>query len=157
MAGVRIEPVDFEHPDAVRLCEQQRVELAERYGRPDSELGGPPDPDQIRVFLIARDPDSGEAVGCGGLRPLDDRAGEVKRMYVVPARRRGGVAGQVLRALERHARDLGWATLRLETGDRQPDAIAFYERHGYRPIPTFGGYAGAAGSVCFERDLSELD
>ncbi|HEY7048029.1 MAG TPA: GNAT family N-acetyltransferase [Jatrophihabitantaceae bacterium] len=153
---MRIEPVDFEHPDAVKLCERQRVELAERYGRPDSEPGGPPSADEIRVFLIARDPDTGEPVGCGGLRPLDHRVGEIKRMYVVPARRRGGVAGQVLRALERHARDLGWATLRLETGDRQPDAIAFYARHGYRLIPAFGVYAGAAGSVCFERDLSDL-
>ena len=64
MAGVRIEPVDFDHPDAVRLCERQRVELAERYGGPDSEPGGPPAIDEIRVFLIARDPESGEAVGC---------------------------------------------------------------------------------------------
>jgi hypothetical protein len=43
--------------------------------------------------------------------------------------------------------------LKLETGTEQPDAMAFYERHGYRRIPNFGHYAGSELSVCYERAL----
>ena len=74
-------------------------------------------------------------------------------MYVRPERRGTGAAQAVLDALEAHARATGWTHLRLETGVRQPEAIAFYTRAGYRPIPNFGPYAGEATSVCFERAL----
>ena len=148
-----IQLVDYGHPDAVRLCEQQRAELAERYGTPDSEPGGPPAAHEMQIFVLARDAVTGEPLGCGGLRALGDSLGEIKRMYVVPAQRRNGVAGQVLHALEGHAVELGWTTLRLETGALQPDAIAFYERHGFRRIARFGPYVADELSVCFERDL----
>jgi putative acetyltransferase len=75
-------------------------------------------------------------------------------MYVVPERRRAGVAGALLAALEAEARRRGWTLLRLETGTEQPDAMAFYERYGYYRIPNFGHYADSTLSVCYERALS---
>jgi len=150
---MRIQLVDYGHPDAMRLREEQRAELAERYGTPDSEPGGPPAAHEMQVFVLARDAATGEPLGCGGLRALGDSVGEIKRMFVVPAQRRNGVAGQVLQALERHAVERGWTALRLETGALQPDAIAFYERHGYARIARFGPYVADELSVCFERDL----
>jgi GNAT superfamily N-acetyltransferase len=153
LADLRIEPVPFDHPDAVALRTAQRAELAERYGTPDSEPGPAPTAADTTVFLLARAA-SGEAVGCGALRALGDGTGEVKRMYVVPARRRSGVAGAVLAALEAEAGRRGWTVLKLETGTEQPDAMAFYERHGYRRIPNFGHYAGSELSVCYERELT---
>ena len=101
--------------------------------------------------------DAGTALGCGALRALDSDAAELKRMYVVPDARGRGVATALLAALEGVARDRGWATLRLETGPRQPEAIALYTRAGYRPIEAFGAYAGApeAGdSVFYERRIA---
>jgi GNAT superfamily N-acetyltransferase len=139
------------HPDADELRAAQRVEIAARYGRPDSEPGVAPSAGDIAHFVVAYDPD---AVGCGGLRRLDDRTGEIKRMYVRAERRGTGVAGAVLTALETHARELGWTRLRLETGDQQPDAVAFYTRAGYTPIPRFGAYAAEPSSLCFERELA---
>ena len=153
MLGVLIEPVPWEHPDAEDLRAAQRAEIARRYGRPDSEPGVAPSAADIAYFVLARDPVSTQAVGCGGLRRLSATAGEIKRMYVRPERRGTGVATAVLDALEAHARTLGWTHLRLETGSAQPDAVAFYRRQGYRPIPTFGAYAGVADSLCFERVL----
>lgn len=150
---IRIETVPFDHPDAAALRTAQRVELTARYGTPDSEPGPAPTVADTTVFLLARDPD-GVAVGCGGLRALGPDAGEVKRMYVLPARRRGGVAGVILAALEEEAGRRGWTHLRLETGTEQPDAIAFYERHGYHRIPNFGHYADSTISVCYERALT---
>jgi GNAT superfamily N-acetyltransferase len=81
---------------------------------------------------------------------------ELKRMYVVPDARGRGVATALLSALEGAARDRGWTTLRLETGPRQPEAIALYTRAGYRPIEAFGAYTGApeaADSLFYERSL----
>jgi GNAT superfamily N-acetyltransferase len=144
--------VPWEHPDAEALRAAQRVEIAERYGRPDSEPGAAPTAGDIAHFVVAYSAD-GDPVGCGGLRRLDPASGEVKRMYVVPAARGTGVAPAVLAALEEYARSAGWTHLRLETGDRQPDAVRFYTRAGYRPIPRFGAYADEPASLCFERAL----
>jgi GNAT superfamily N-acetyltransferase len=153
VADLRIEAVSFDHPDAVALRAAQRAELTERYGTPDSEPGPAPTAADTTVFLIARD-GAGVPAGCGALRELGDAVGEVKRMYVAPARRRSGVAGAVLAALEAEAARRGWTTLKLETGTEQPDAMAFYERHGYRRIPNFGHYTDSELSVCYERELS---
>jgi GNAT superfamily N-acetyltransferase len=144
--------VPWEHPDAEALRAAQRVEIAERYGRPDSEPGAAPTAGDIAHFVVAYSAD-GDPVGCGGLRRLDPASGEVKRMYVVPERRGSGVAAAVLAVLEEHARTLGWTRLRLETGNAQPDAVAFYTKHGYRPIPRFGPYAAEPTSRCFEKPL----
>ncbi|MFH9210651.1 GNAT family N-acetyltransferase [Streptomyces globisporus] len=147
-----IEPVAWDHPDAVMLRARQRAEMAERYGTPDSESGSAPSASDIAVFVVAR-ADDGTAVGCGGLRALDARSGEVKRMFVVPDRRGTGVAPAVLAALEQWAQERGWTRLRLETGPAQPDAVRFYTRSGYRRIPNFGAYAQVPDSLCFERLL----
>ncbi|MGY1916907.1 hypothetical protein [Blastococcus sp. SYSU DS0973] len=63
----------------------------------------------------------------------------------------------VLAGLEDAARARGWTTLRLETGPRQPEAIALYSGAGYRPIGAFGHYVGdpdAEHSLFFERVLA---
>ena len=147
-----VSAVDWDDADAATLRSAQRAEIAERYGRTDSEPGAPPSAADIAHFVVASDAD-GTPVGCGGLRRLDAATGEIKRMYVVPSRRGTGVAAAVLEALEAHARSLGWTHLRLETGDGQPDAVAFYTKHGYLPIPRFGPYADEPTSHCFEKPL----
>ena len=134
------------------LRSAQRAELDTRYGSDDHEPGAAPSAADIDVFLIAATA-GGEAIGCGALRQLDARSAEVKRMYVEPASRGSGVAAALLRSLEEAARARGWTTLRLETGPAQPDAIRFYEREGYRPIPLYGVYVGSDLSLCYERAL----
>ncbi|MFI5931680.1 GNAT family N-acetyltransferase [Actinoplanes sp. NPDC051494] len=143
-------PWDDPAGSALRLA--QRAELDERYGSDDHEPGTAPSAADIDLFLVALD-DRGVLMGCGALRRLDRVAAEVKRMYVTPGARGSGVATALLRALESAAVDRGWTTLRLETGPAQPDAIRFYEREGYRPIPLFGPYVGSDLSVCYEREL----
>ncbi|MBR8740864.1 GNAT family N-acetyltransferase [Nocardiopsis sp. MG754419] len=149
---MHIEFVTWEDPDGVALRARQRAEIAERYGTPDSEPGTPPSAADITVFVVARDA-SGTAVACGGLRDLGDHSGEVKRMYVLPAHRGSGAAARVLAALEERARSLGWRRLLLETGDRQPDAVRFYTKHRYTPVPAFGAYADAPSSLYLGREL----
>ena len=146
------EDVPWDAAEAEVLRGAQRVEIAERYGTPDSEPGTAPSAVDITVFVLVRG-DDGAAIGCGGLRQIDDVSGEVKRMYVKPESRGTGAADAVLDALEKHASARGWTHLRLETGDRQPDAIAFYRRRGFERIANFGHYADSDNSLCFEREL----
>lgn len=155
--GGTIERVDWADPDAVRLRLAQRAELDARYGSDDHEPGVVPSADDVPVFLLYRAP-SGAAVACGGLRPLPDAelgpaVAEIKRMYAAASSRGTGAAVAVLRALEDEARRLGIRRLVLETGTAQPDAVRFYVREGYRPIPLYGHYVGSDLSLCFGRDL----
>ena len=152
MILVRAVPWSDPHGEALRVA--QREEISARYGTPDSEPGPAPTEADIAVFLVAFD---GElAVGCGGLRPIDAEHGEIKRMYVHPARRGSGISTAVIRALEGEARSRGWTRLVLETGTKQPDAQRFYEREGYRPIPRFGYYADSDDSLCYEKALTDV-
>lgn len=144
-----IRPVPWSHPDGERLRDDQQGEIAARYGTPDSEPGPKPTADSVTVFLVAYDADV--AVGCGGLRALDDAHGEIKRMYVIPERRGTGISIAILLALESQARARGWDRVVLETGDRQPDAMRLYEREGYTRIPNFGYYADSELSICYEK------
>lgn len=154
---VTVERVAWAHPDAERLRAAQRTELDARYGRDDHEPGIIPSADDVPVFLVARER-AGHAVVCGGLRPLDpavlgEHVAEIKRMYAAPAARGTGAAVVLLRALEAEARQLGIRSLVLETGTAQPDALRFYDREGYAPIPRFGHYADSDLSLCFAKAL----
>ena len=81
-------------------------------------------------FLVVEDGD-GHLVGMGGLRATDEWRAEVLRVRVHPATRRQGVGRALMAALERDARELGFAALHLDTATNQPEAIAFYESLGY--------------------------
>lgn len=104
-------------------------------------------------FLVAWA--DGEPAGCGGWRTLadDETVAEIKRMYTAPAWRGRGVATAVLRAIEETARDAGKKRLVLETGQRQPEAIALYAKLGYERIPNFGYYQDYPDCVSFGRVL----
>ena len=78
---------------------------------------------------------------------------EVKRMYVTPAARGRGIARRMLAHLEDTARASGARAVVLETGVRQPEAIALYESSGYTPVPGFGFYRDSPISRCFGRLL----
>ncbi|MEM6486782.1 MAG: GNAT family N-acetyltransferase [Pseudomonadota bacterium] len=98
----------------------------------------------------------GRPVGCGGVAPCaagGDRWAELKRIYADPALRRRGIASAIVARLEALARDTGHTVLRLETGTRSPDAIAFYARHGYTRRGPFGAYAENGSSVFMEKAL----
>ncbi|MEI6254693.1 MAG: GNAT family N-acetyltransferase [Mycobacteriaceae bacterium] len=87
---------------------------------------------------------AGVPVCGGGIKLLPDGACEIKRMYVVPRARRSEVARALLGALEEAARGLGYRVVRLDTGDRQPHAQAFYEAAGYRRVGNFNNNPAAA-------------
>jgi len=90
-------------------------------------------------------------VACGGFKRLDDRTAEVKRMYVAPPERGKGIARRMLDRLEEEARRAGYRFIRLDTGDRQPEALSLYRSAGYGEIPDYN--QNPAASYWFEKPL----
>jgi GNAT superfamily N-acetyltransferase len=159
MPDLRIERLPITHADAALLVEEVQGEYVVRYGGRDETPIVPAyflEPEgAFFVAYLADDP-----VATGAWRRRSDvRVGEttltaeVKRMYVAPRARGGGVARAVLAHLEDTARAAGVEVMVLETGLRQPEAISLYESSGYTPIPGFGFYKDAALSRCFARPL----
>lgn len=145
----------FDSETAVALADALETELLATYDG-DAGSGGLPaasvfEPENGGAFLILRI--DGEAVACGGVARYDDTTGEIRRMYVVPEARGRGLSRRVLEALEEEARTLGYAFVRLETGNLQAAAVALYVSAGFQPIPRYGPFANDAKSVCFEKRL----
>jgi putative acetyltransferase len=106
-------------------------------------------------FAVARN-DLGEALGCGAVVQThghDVPYGEIKRMFVLPQCRGMGVAQDLLHFLQSQAQQRGLNVLRLETGVKQLDAIALYERFGFAVRPFFAPYPNDPLSVFMEKRL----
>lgn len=108
--------------------------------------------DEIKHVVLVLDGHT--SVGCGAFKPFDAATVEIKRMYTDPAYRKQGAGSLALRELEGWAFDLGYGRCVLETGIKQPEAIALYTRCGYERIPNYGQYHGVDSSVCFEKRMS---
>ena len=97
--------------------------------------------------------DNDEAVACGAIKELDTKSMEVKRMFTLPEKRGKGLASAILRELETWSKELGYEKTVLETGKKQVEAVALYNKCGYKIIPNYGQYIGVDNSVCFEKIL----
>jgi GNAT superfamily N-acetyltransferase len=129
-------------PNAQQLILALNTELDERYpeeGANHFDLDAEEVAAGRGAFLVAFDAD--KPVGCGAVRRFSPKVCEIKRMYVVPAARGRGVGRRILDELELIARELGASRLVLETGVRQPEALALYGGAGFTVIPVFGSYA----------------
>ena len=152
---VSIESVDPLGEDAGQLLLELRAEALRRYGDLLNSPGAPPTNQPAvswSAYLIARL--GGQPVACAALQPLDEETAEVRRVYVMASVRRQGIARLLLAGLERKAAELGYRTLRLATGIRQPEAIALYETFGFRRIPPFGVHIGDPVNICFEKQVA---
>jgi len=77
------------------------------------------------------------AIGCGALKFHGRAPAELKRMWVAPEARGLGLGRRLLVDLERHAKQSGARTIRLETNGSLTEAIALYRSSGYREVPRF--------------------
>jgi putative acetyltransferase len=100
-------------------------------------------------FVVARR--AGVAVGCGALVLGANGEAELKRMFVIPEARGLKLGSRILDTLETTAKTEGVRVLRLETGVRQPEALALYRRHGYTERGPFATYRPDPLSTFFEK------
>jgi ribosomal protein S18 acetylase RimI-like enzyme len=140
LAGLQIERVDPASP-AARWCVGRYFEELDRRFEsgfdPAASLSAE-DEDLVPprgAFLVGFV--DGESVACGAVKSIAPAVGSLKRMWVADTVRGLGIGRRMLEALEGQARELGVATLRLETNGTLQEAIGLYRSAGYREVPRF--------------------
>jgi putative acetyltransferase len=142
-----------ENTDFIGLVKLLDADLAIRDGDEHSFYAQFNKIDKIKHVVMAYEAIA--PVGCGTIKYFDEISMEVKRMFVQPGQRGTGIASKILSALETWASELGYKKCILETGKKQPEAIALYQKNGYSVIDNYGQYAGKENSICFEKKLNK--
>ena len=83
-----------------------------------------------------------ELLGCGALKELDPRHGEIKSMRTAAAHLRKGVATRLLEHILQEARRRAYRRVSLETGSSEAfhPARRLYESFGFAYCGPFDGY-----------------
>ena len=90
-----------------------------------------------------------QLLGCGALKELDSKHGEIKSMRTPKALRRQGAGRTILAHMIEAARSRGYERLSLETGTMQAfqPAQRLYQSFGFTYCGPFGEYAEDPNSV----------
>ncbi len=140
-ATVRLREVPPDDPGARHALGRYLAEIDDRFPtgyRVEGPVATAAGPGSTYVLATS----DGEPVAYGGIRPapaVDDHAIEIKRMWVHPDWRGAGLGSRMLRHLEALAQDRGCSRLVLDTNGVLAEAIAMYERAGYRRIDCYPG------------------
>ena len=148
---IRLVRTDSGNQDFIELVKFLDADLAIRDGADHSFYAQFNKIDKIKHVVVAYE--NNKPIGCGAIKEYASDTMEVKRMYVKPESRGKGIAAQILTELEIWAAELSYTKCILETGHKQPEAIALYKKSGYVPIPNYGQYAGVENSVCFGKSV----
>lgn len=151
-ATVRLEETSPTDPRAVSAMTAYFAEIGQRFGfeagdawqQDAASMAGPGG-----FFVVATS--DGEPVACGGVQTLPDGTAEIKRMWVHDRWRGAGLGARLLRHLEDQSRERGHTAVRLDTNDTLTEAIAMYERAGYRTVDRYNDNPWAR--YWFEKDL----
>ena len=157
---IEIRRIDYGDPRAVVIREAMDVEMGALYAdvgpglteemQANVDAALTVHPEDMVATVGAFD---GEVlVGHAALRPFE-RSLEVKRVIVLPEYRGRGISKLVMAELEAIARERDVTSLILQTGARQLEAIALYEKLGYILIPRFGLYEPVPFFLCYGKTL----
>ena len=150
-AKIAIARTSSDSVDFQKLVQLLDAELAQRDGELNDfyhQFNGIEALRQVLVLYSDK-----EAVACGAFKLRDRHSAEIKRMYVKEEYRKQGLASKLLHELEDWGREMGLKSLVLETGINQPEAIALYEKSGFKRIANYPPYVGVESSFCFEKVL----
>lgn len=138
-------------PTLVEMCAQQDMPLVRKlfeeyaaslgidlcfqnFGRELETLPGayaPPDGTIVVAYV------EGEPAGCAALRKIGDGVCEMKRLYVRPAHRGEGIGRALAEAIVARAREIGYASMKLDTLESMAEANALYLSIGFRKCPPY--------------------
>ena len=151
---VTLRAVAYDDPLARAMVTRVQQEYVTRYGGPDEAVVDPAEfVPPAGLFLVAEV--DGVPAGCGAWRVHEPGVAEVKRVYVAPEFRRQGLAQLLMAALEQSAAAAGSRAVVLNSGFRQPEALALYAALGYTSASGYGVYADAPGAVFLGKQLAE--
>jgi GNAT superfamily N-acetyltransferase len=92
------------------------------------------------------------AIGCAGIRKLDEDIAELKRMFVDPGHRKFRVGRKLLELAIDVARELNYNFIRLDTLPTMIKAQDLYRSFGFYEIPPYR-FNPVAGTVFMEMKL----
>jgi GNAT superfamily N-acetyltransferase len=150
-AMIKITRTNSSNSDFIELVKHLDIDLAKRDGDEHSFYAQFNKVDKIKYVVVAHEND--KPISCGAIKEFSADAVEIKRMYTLPENRGKGIASKILNELEIWARELFYKKCVLETGKKQPEAIAFYKKSGYKLIPNYGQYERVENSLCFEKEI----
>ena len=143
---------DSSHEDFKKLVLLLDEELAQRDGEEHAFYDQFNKIENINNVIVAYA--GQQPVAAGAFKKFSPDAVEIKRMFVKPDFRGRGIASQILQQLENWAAEFGYSYCILETGKKQPEAIALYKKSGYKVIPNYGQYKNVSNSVCMQKEIS---
>lgn len=110
--------------------------------------------DKPNTYFIGAVKDT-NIMACGALveRNGDDKYTELKRIYVKPECRGLKLSKLIMDELIEYSKIRGFKKIRLETGDKQHEAITLYESYGFELCSVFGSYRFDPTSVYMELSL----
>lgn len=151
---VLIKEVDTSDPDLIALIATHKQYCVDQTPQGSGHAVAPTKENlsHIRYWLAYREDD---AVGCIGLKQIEDGHAEIKTMHVRSTERGGGIGASLVENVQVIAKENGMRQLSLETGcgDGFAASRRLYERSGFRPCPPFGDYANDPFSYCMTLSL----
>jgi putative acetyltransferase len=145
---------DLTSPEIIRLLHEHLQSMA---------LHSPPESIHALDLEALRNPDitfwtvweDAELIGCGAIRELDSRHGEIKSMRTVSSHLRKGVAARLMRHILEEAKRRSYERLSLETGSMDAFAPArnLYASFGFKPCGPFANYVEDPYSVFMTREV----
>lgn len=148
---IDLQRTDANHEDFISLVKLLDAELALRDGDEHAFYSQFNKIGKLKFVVVAYV--NGQAAGCGAFREYEPNIAEIKRMFVPSSFRGKGIAKAMLIELEGWAASIGYHACVLETGKKQPEAIALYHKQGYQYIPCYGQYLNVENSVCMKKQL----
>lgn len=158
MTDFAIRVDDLTDPAVIELLEGHLDDMASHtpaesvHAMPVERLAGP----DITFWTVRA---GGRVVGCGALKQIDERHGEVKSMRTTDDARGQGIGGLLLDHLLAEARHRGYDRVSLETGSNEPfePARRLYARRGFSACGPFADYVLDPWSVFMTKEISPLD
>jgi len=123
----------------------------------DMRMTSPPESIHALDLAALREPsvtfwtiwENDSLAGCGALKQIDTKHGEIKSMRTASASRRRGVGRKMLERIIEEAKKLSYQRLSLETGSMEyfEPARRLYEKHGFQYCAPFSTYKEDSNSV----------
>jgi putative acetyltransferase len=146
---------DLSGPEIIRLLHEHLQSVA---------LHSPPESVHALGLEALRNPDitfwsvwqDSELMGCGAIKELDSRHGEIKSMRTVSLHLRKGVAAGLMHHILEEAERRSYERLSLETGsmDAFAPARSLYASFGFEPCGPFANYVEDPHSVFMTREVN---